>query len=94
MTATAERDFNAIVSYLDTHAVQGTAVAELVESLISAFELLAQSPTIGAARPNIGRDVRCWSVPPYVVFYRGTGDGVVINRILHQRRNAQGPRHR
>ena len=88
LTAGAERDFDGIATYLDKNAVQGTAVAKLVQALLSAFDLLASSPEIGSLRPNLGSGIRSWLVVPYVIFYRVRPDGVIISRILHQHRNS------
>ena len=59
------------------------------EAFRAAFELLADFPRTGAPRPKLGRDIRIWTVDPYVFYHRYTAvdDVVMVVRVLHGRRN-------
>ena len=81
----AERDLDEIWSYVAEDATPTTA-DRLVDDIIHRFDLLAEQPGIGRARPEFGRGVRSFAVENYVVYDRHEGD-VLIARILHGRRD-------
>lgn len=58
----------------------------LLEAIIDRFGLLAEQPRIGRLRPELGPNVRSFSVENYVIYYR-TDPEVVISRVLHGRRD-------
>jgi toxin ParE1/3/4 len=71
----------------DITAAAGTRVAlGFVDRLRNSLKILADQPGAGRARTNFGPGVRSWAVSPYVAFYRPTGDGAEVIRILHGRR--------
>ena len=53
------------------------------------FQLIAEHPYIGVARPEYGEGVRTYSPPglPYIIAYTISGDIVRITRVVHGRRN-------
>jgi toxin ParE1/3/4 len=53
--------------------------------------LLAQSPQLGTDCSHIRSGYRRCKAEQHVLYYRPTGDGVAVIRILHQRMDA--PRH-
>ena len=83
----AEADFDAVLKYLSFEAGQAVS-RKFGDSLLKAFDRLTEFPGAGAARPRLSRDVRIWTVEPYVVFYRyaAKDDIVRILRILHGKR--------
>ena len=74
LTRKAEEDLDAIDDYVAERF--GNAVAERVtERLFETFELLAEQPAIGTARPQwTSAEVLFWPVPgtPSLVIYRDT----------------------
>jgi len=83
----ADNDLMLIFSYLhqqSTHAAESTA-----NDLDRCFQNISSFPMSGAARSELGRDVRTALVPPYVVFYAVRSDHVVILRVLHGSRNIE-----
>ena len=77
----------------------GHDVAERMQSLESAFrvldaieetiELAAQYPQSGQGRPDLGRNVRQFTVRnyDYVVFFREAEEGIELVRVLHAARD-------
>lgn len=49
----------------------------------------ANQPQIGEIRPELGRNIRCFSVGNYVIFYRPVSDGIEVARVLHGARDIQ-----
>lgn len=54
-----------------------------------AFDLLADHPLIGAARPELGKGIRCLVHQRHRIFYYLEGDVVLIVRIVHHARDAR-----
>jgi len=64
-----------------------SALAELdLDDIIDRFDLLAEQPGMGRARPEFGPGVRSFAVENFVIYYRQEDD-VLIARILHGRRD-------
>jgi toxin ParE1/3/4 len=81
----AARDLQRISG--DIKAVRGERFAlAFVARLRRSLEGLVAFPRMGRRRPRFGSDVRSWAFPPYVAFYRQSGDDVEIIRIVHGRR--------
>jgi toxin ParE1/3/4 len=59
------------------------AADRMVTRFYAAEDLLGEHPEIGEARPEIARDLRKWTVAPYVIFYRIAADAVEIVRFIH-----------
>ena len=53
------------------------------------FQLIAEHPYIGVARPEYGEGIRAYHPPglPYIIAYTISGDIVRIARVVHGRRN-------
>ena len=56
-------------------------------SILARIEILGVLPQAGAARPEIGRDVRVTVERPYLILARLEHDEVLIVRILHGARD-------
>lgn len=82
----AERDLDEIWSYVAEDAAP-TAADRLVDDIIHRFDLLAEQPRMGRARPEFGIGVRSFAVENYVIYYRREGNDVLIARVLHGRRD-------
>jgi toxin ParE1/3/4 len=85
ISPSARRDLWEIADWYEEHA------SHLAERLFSAlhrqFQILARSPGIGRARPELGPGVRRFVVSPYLIFFRASTMGIEIARVLHGRRN-------
>jgi toxin ParE1/3/4 len=85
LSALAERDLEEIWSYVAEDA-SPTIADRLIDAIIDRFDLLAEQPGMGRARPEFGPGVRSFAVENYVIYYRQEDD-VLIARILHGRRD-------
>jgi toxin ParE1/3/4 len=52
-------------------------------------DLHAAFPETGQARPELGDQVRCFSIGSYVIFYRPAPDGLELLRVLHGARQIE-----
>jgi len=86
LSALAERDLDEIWSYVAEDASPSTA-DRLIDEVIDRFDLLAEQPRMGRARPEFGAGVRSFAVENYVIYYRQEGNDVQIARVLHGRRD-------
>ena len=85
LSSLAERDLDGIWLYVAEDA--SPAVADrLIDALAERFALLAEQPRMGRLRPELGPDVRSFTVENHVIYYRHEGD-VLIARVLHGRRD-------
>jgi toxin ParE1/3/4 len=58
-----------------------------IRALGDCFALLAETPFIGRARPELAPDVRSWVCQEHAIFYTLEKDAVVIIRVLGSRRD-------
>lgn len=54
------------------------------------FRALARNPAMGEARPDLGPDIRVFSLGNYAVFFRAREARVVIARVVHGARDITG----
>ena len=85
LSAPGERDLGEIWSYVAEDA-SPIAADRLIDDIIDRFDLLAEQPEMGRARPEFGPGVRSFTVENYIIYYRHKDD-VLIARILHGRRD-------
>ena len=81
----AERDLDEIWSDVAQDATPTTA-DRLIDDIIHRFDLLAEQPGMGRARPEFGMGVRSFAVENYVIYYRQEDDALIA-RVLHGRRD-------
>ena len=82
----AERDLDDIWLYAATS--QSYEIQDrLIESITSAFALIAASPGIGTKRDYIHPGTRGFPVGQYVFYYRENARSTVIARVLHGMRD-------
>jgi toxin ParE1/3/4 len=81
----AEQDLVEIYRYIGRD--NPMAAEKLVRTIHSKCELLARSPMIGRARPELRPDLRSFPYGAYLILYRVAGDGVEIVRVVHAARN-------
>lgn len=59
----------------------------LLRALYASFQLLADQPLLGRARPEIQADLRSFPVLSYIVLYKDLPTHVYVARVIHQRRD-------
>ncbi len=60
---------------------------EFLDAMNETFELLAASPFMGRARPELAPNLRSFPVGNYVIFYRPLRDGIEVVRVLSAARD-------
>jgi toxin ParE1/3/4 len=81
----AEADLGEIHRYIARD--NPTAADRFVGELFDLFHLLARSPEIGQARPELRPNLRSMSHGNYVVFFYPTSDGAEIAAVVHGARD-------
>jgi toxin ParE1/3/4 len=84
-TAAAERDLSEIWEYIAEDSE--TAADKTLRAIHAQCHVLGQYPKIGRDRSDIVPGVRSFPVGKCLIFYRETGQGVEIIRVLHGARN-------
>ena len=81
----AEQDLEEIWLYVAEDSSPTTA-DRLIDAIVDRFDLIAEQPAVGRARPEFGVDVRSFVVESCVIYYR-VEDEVLIARVLHGHRD-------
>ncbi|MGA2033462.1 MAG: type II toxin-antitoxin system RelE/ParE family toxin [Thermoguttaceae bacterium] len=84
----ARRDLKEILVYVARD--KPVAARRLRSALEGVFRVLATNPSIGEARPDLGRGIRVFSFGSYAVYFRKTRASVVIARVIHGARDVTG----
>jgi toxin ParE1/3/4 len=84
-TAAAEQDLLSIWRYIAEDKPQ--AATRLIRTLDEKCALLAETPQLGPARPDIAPELRYFAVGSYLILYREVSNEVEIVRVLHGARN-------
>lgn len=83
----ASQDFDQIWLYIATD--DPIAADRFLSHIGERCQLYAHQPQLREQRSNLGRNLRCFSVGNYVVYYRPMSDGIEIARVLHGARDIQ-----
>jgi toxin ParE1/3/4 len=59
----------------------------VLDDLLHTLELLAGQPEMGQRRDDMRRDLRAFSMRPYVILYYPSTDGIHVVRIVHGARD-------
>jgi toxin ParE1/3/4 len=63
-----------------------TQAIRYIDDLESCCQMLANNPALGRASDQVRPSLRRMECGRYVVFYRLEANGILVSRILHQRR--------
>ena len=85
ITPAAREDLHQIWEYIAER--KPAAADRIVSKLSRAFDLLTTFSGMGDDCADLGRGLRSWPVKPYLVFFRPTGGGIEVIRILHGARD-------
>ena len=86
-TQLATRDLEEIGEHIARESQSRTVAIQFLDSIDQKIQLYATQPEMGERRPDLGPDVRQFSIGYYVVLYRPTAAGVELARVLHGSRN-------
>jgi toxin ParE1/3/4 len=81
----AQSDLDLIGRYVAERNLN--AALRLHDALTSAFKTLSRQPLLGEATPELGRELRCFPVGNYVIYYRPEAGKVRIVRVIHGARD-------
>jgi len=87
LTQRARSDLDDIWRYLAIESGNEAIADRQIDQLTDRFYMIANSPRIGRSRDDLRRGLRGHPVGQYVIFYRILRRDVIIQRVLHARRN-------
>ena len=83
LAAAAEADLAAIADYtIETFGIE--QARRYRDGLMTAFQTLAETPRLGRDASHIRRGYRRFEHRSHTIFYRITGTGVRVMRVLHK----------
>jgi toxin ParE1/3/4 len=97
ISSQARADLDDIWYQIVSEGGSESSADRMVDLIAGRFLLLSDWPRLGRARLDLRRGLRSFPAGDYVIFYRITRAGVVIQRVLHGRRDMArilGPRTR
>jgi len=83
----AEADLDEIWSFIDRREDSPSRADSVVSELAQRFVVIASAPSIGKRQDHIEPGMRSLPVGNYVVYYRETGEHVLIMRVVHAARS-------
>ncbi len=84
-TDEAAKDLNHIHDYIGRDSP--AAAGHFIQMIEERCDTLAENPSLGRSRPELGRNIRSFPAGNYVVFYRPTEEGVDVVRVIHGARD-------
>jgi len=85
----ADSDLDDIWYYIASETGSIQIADRVIDSIVQRFLLLAKYPRIGRVRDELRAGLRSLSIGDYVVFYRISGENVVVLRVLHGKRDTE-----
>ncbi len=71
-------------------AADNIAAADIIQDEFhKSFLMLCDNPFLGRSCQDLGKDLRCWPVKKYLVFYRPKTSSLEIIRVLHAARDIE-----
>jgi toxin ParE1/3/4 len=89
LTPRARADLDDIWRYIALESGTEAIADRQVDLLTDRFYFLASWPRIGRKRDAVRRGLRSYPVGDYIIFYRTLRGDVLIQRVLHARRNLE-----
>lgn len=84
-TRRARRDLDDIWFYIARDNPE--RADQFVDSIVVKCESISESPYMGRARPELGSGVRSLPHEEYIIYYRVSGDGIDVLRVIHGARD-------
>ncbi len=84
-TTQADEDVLLVWNYIARDSIQNADA--FLDTMNERCQLLADTPQMGRARPDLGDEVRSWPLGNYLIFYRIVETGVEVLRVLHGARD-------
>jgi toxin ParE1/3/4 len=83
----ALEDLHAIWDYVADKCQSIDVADRLIDAIDDAASTYSGQPHMGVPRPELAKDVRCFPVGSYVVFYVATSDGIEVIQVIHGSRD-------
>jgi toxin ParE1/3/4 len=83
----ARADLDEIWHYIAVESANEAVADRSIDFITERFFLLSDWPRLGRERNDLRRGLRSYPVGNYLIFYRVSCAGVVIQRVLHARRD-------
>ncbi|MBX9792469.1 MAG: type II toxin-antitoxin system RelE/ParE family toxin [Pirellulales bacterium] len=83
----ARADLKEIGRYIADQSGHRNIALQFLDTIEERCQVYAGNPMLAESRPELGEDIRCFSVGKYVVFFRPHRDGIEIVRVLHASRD-------
>lgn len=80
-TRRSREDYAAIHAFVKEQSPQNADM--LLREFDSKLAMLAATPSLGRLRSELGKGLRSWGLHGFSLFYRATGDGIELIRVLH-----------
>jgi toxin ParE1/3/4 len=87
LNSIAKSDLTSIHKYIARDNL--TAADRLIYVFKQKFRLLASQPLLGQHRPELGANLRSFTVGNYVVYYRTVQNGIEVARVIHAARDIE-----
>ena len=88
VTLRTEHAYQDLLGIWDWIAEDSTAAADaFLDRVDGICQMLADNPTAGRARSDLGADIRSFPGGEFVIYYRPFQDGIEVVRFLHGKRD-------
>jgi toxin ParE1/3/4 len=87
VSSLAERDLDEIWYEIAKRSGSIEIADRVVDSITDAFPLFAKNPEAGRQRDELKLGVRSFPVGRYLIYYRRSGQYLVISRVIHGMRD-------
>jgi len=86
-TPVARQDLKGIGRHIATESGSREVALRFLDRIAEKTVIYATQPELGERRPDLGPEVRCFSVGSYVVFYRPRRNDIEVLRVIHGSRD-------
>jgi toxin ParE1/3/4 len=80
-------DLDEIWEYIVLDSGSEAVADRQIDLITEKFDLIANWPRVGRARDELRRGLRSYPVGNYIIFYRVQRHNVIIQHVLHARRD-------
>lgn len=87
VSSLADRDLDDIWYEISKRSGNTEIAGGVIESIIDVFPLFASNPEAGRRRDEIELGLRSFPVEKYIIYYRISGQHLVISRVIHGMRD-------
>ena len=86
-TPQAETSLDSIGEYIVRESQNLETGLQFLDQLDAKMREYSEFPHMGEARPDLGKDCRCFHVNDYVIIYRPAPNGIIVLYVCHGARD-------